>query len=237
MFQTYYPPQEPQEDGELDPVQEPHRDTELTLSSMTLLAIFFGLVLLCGAFFGIGYTVGHRSAPAPAAASAPAAPANTPVVVEQPKPSASAENSASQPTSTAPDSAPASSTPAPIAAPAPAPAPAVVHPTPAAPAPQPIAAKPAAKVPTAKTAKAATKTAPAMASSSEIMVQIASVSHQEDADVLVGALRKRGYTVSVQHNLADNMLHVQIGPFPDRTSAYAMRQKLLNDGYNAIVQP
>ena len=35
----------------------------------------------------------------------------------------------------------------------------------------------------------------------------------------------------------DGLLHVQVGPFPNRNDAYAMRQKLLNDGYNAIVQP
>jgi cell division septation protein DedD len=69
------------------------------------------------------------------------------------------------------------------------------------------------------------------------MVQIATVSHQEDADVLVGALRKRGYAVTVSLDAADSQLHVRIGPFSNRNDANAMRQKLLNDGYNAIVQP
>ena len=69
------------------------------------------------------------------------------------------------------------------------------------------------------------------------MVQIAAVSHQEDADVLVSALRKRGYAVNVRRQPADTLLHVQIGPFPNRNDAEVMRQKLLNDGYNAIVQP
>ncbi len=35
---------------------------------------------------------------------------------------------------------------------------------------------------------------------------------------------------------ADNLIHVQTGPFVNRNDANAMRQKLLNDGYNAIVQ-
>ena len=70
-----------------------------------------------------------------------------------------------------------------------------------------------------------------------IMVQIAAVSHPEDADVLVGALRKRGYAVTARRDPTDGLLHVQIGPFANRNDAYAMRQKLLNDGYNAIVQP
>jgi cell division septation protein DedD len=69
------------------------------------------------------------------------------------------------------------------------------------------------------------------------MVQIAAVSHQEDADVLVAALRKRGYAVAVQHDAADGQYHVRIGPFSNLRDAGATRQKLLNDGYNAIVQP
>ncbi len=70
-----------------------------------------------------------------------------------------------------------------------------------------------------------------------LMVQIAAVSHQEDADVLVAALRKHGYAVAVRRDLTDSLLHVQIGPFTNRTDANTMRQKLLNDGYNAIVEP
>ena len=69
------------------------------------------------------------------------------------------------------------------------------------------------------------------------MVQIAAVSHAEDANVLVNALRRRGYAVSVRRDLSDNLLHVQVGPFNDRNDANAMRIKLLNDGYNAIVEP
>jgi len=68
------------------------------------------------------------------------------------------------------------------------------------------------------------------------MVQIAIVSHQEDADVLVGALRKRGYVAAVRRDAADGQFHVRIGPSAAATDAYATRQKLLNDGYNAVVQ-
>ena len=78
---------------------------------------------------------------------------------------------------------------------------------------------------------------PALTQASGIMVQIAAVSHPEDADVLVGALRKRGYAVSAHRDPADGLLHVQVGPFANRNDAVAMRQKLLNDGYNAIVEP
>jgi DedD protein len=69
------------------------------------------------------------------------------------------------------------------------------------------------------------------------MVQIAAVSHPEDAEVLVSALRKRGYAVSVHRDPLDALMHVEVGPFATSSDATAMRQKLLNDGYNAIVRP
>jgi cell division septation protein DedD len=69
------------------------------------------------------------------------------------------------------------------------------------------------------------------------MVQIAAVSHAEDAEVLVNALRRRGYAVSVRRDPLDNLLHVKVGPFTSRADANAMKLKLLNDGYNAIVEP
>jgi len=68
------------------------------------------------------------------------------------------------------------------------------------------------------------------------MVQIAAVSNQADADVLLSALRKRGYSVIARHESTDSLLHVQVGPFATRAEAAAMRQKLLNDGYNAILK-
>ena len=68
------------------------------------------------------------------------------------------------------------------------------------------------------------------------MVQIAAISKQEDADVLVAALRKRGYSAVVRNDPKDNLLHVQIGPFATRDEARAMRAKLLADGYNAILK-
>ena len=68
------------------------------------------------------------------------------------------------------------------------------------------------------------------------MVQIAAVARQEDADVLVTALRQRGYGVVVRNEPQDKLLHVQVGPFADRGQAAAMKQKLLSDGYNAIIK-
>jgi cell division septation protein DedD len=108
-------------------------------------------------------------------------------------------------------------------------------------APQNIRQKPRpalAAAPTSASAQpAAAIPAPAAAPAPELMVQIAAVSHQQDANVLVGALRKRGYAVRVSRDAADNQIHVRIGPFSNRNAANAMRRRLLHDGYNAIVQP
>jgi cell division septation protein DedD len=69
------------------------------------------------------------------------------------------------------------------------------------------------------------------------MVQVAAVSHPEDASVLVGALRRRGYAASAQRERSDGLIHVRIGPFGTHDEAYRMSARLLDDGYNAIVQP
>jgi DedD protein len=71
----------------------------------------------------------------------------------------------------------------------------------------------------------------------QFMVQVAAVSHAEDAGVLVGALRKRGYAASAQREPSDGLIHVRIGPFATHDEAYRMSARLLADGYNAIVQP
>ncbi len=70
-----------------------------------------------------------------------------------------------------------------------------------------------------------------------LMVQIAAVSNPEDASVLTSALRKRGYTVTARREPADGLIHVRIGPFTSREDANRMCNKLLGDGYNAIIQP
>ena len=76
-----------------------------------------------------------------------------------------------------------------------------------------------------------------MPASVQLMVQIAAVANPEDAEVLVTALRKRGYSVTATREPADRLIHVRIGPFNSRDEANRWRDKLLGDGYNAVVQP
>jgi DedD protein len=232
------------DDEELAPVK-PRRDTELTLGSGALLAIFLGLALLCVFCFGLGYAFGHRGmVPASAALPAPSQPiaAGNPIAkppaTAQPDQSQTADGEdawqsaagAANGANAAPNAqvVPAAATSTgdagqpsvhPALAPAPATAPSVQPPAGVQPAVAQASAPPAASAPGAN-----------------LMVQIAAVSHPEDAEVLTDALRKRGYPVTARRDPADNLIHVRIGPFATLAEANSWRMKLLSDGYNAIVQ-
>jgi hypothetical protein len=78
--------------------------------------------------------------------------------------------------------------------------------------------------------------APTISPSGTIMVQIATVSSQDVADILLASLQKKGYSVSVRHEPQDKLLHVEIGPFATRQDAEAMQQRVIADGFNAIVK-
>jgi cell division septation protein DedD len=90
---------------------------------------------------------------------------------------------------------------------------------------------------TPPSAQATPNVHPALPASSKLMVQIAAVANPEDAAVLATALRKRGYSVTAARDPADGLIHVRIGPFNGRDEANRWRDKLLGDGYNAVVQP
>ncbi len=68
------------------------------------------------------------------------------------------------------------------------------------------------------------------------MVEIMALSHESDADAMVAALKRHGYDVAVNHNPADSLLHLDIGPFANKDDAEGMRQRLLRDGYNATIK-
>jgi DedD protein len=66
-------------------------------------------------------------------------------------------------------------------------------------------------------------------------VQVAALSRQDDAEVLVSALRERGFAPSIQSGSEDALYHVQVGPF-SRDVAFATRQRLIAKGYNATLK-
>ena len=216
--------------------QRPSRDTELTLGTGTLLLLFLGLALICGACFGLGYKVGRgvnqpptqgqQGAGAaqtglpsngvkakPSATETPVPPAPSPSVVVEENHSGSGTGS---------PSASSKQTASPVATQ-----------TTAAPLAQVRPALPAynAPLPSGDSGMHAVLPPPM-----QLMVQIAAVSHQEDADVLSAALRKHGYGVVERREGGDGLIHVRIGPFNSRDEAERWRQKLLGDGYNAMIQ-
>jgi len=68
------------------------------------------------------------------------------------------------------------------------------------------------------------------------IVQVAAISRQGDADMLLSALKRKGYNAAVHQVPQDKLFHIQIGPFATKKDAEAMRQRLISDGYNAIVK-
>lgn len=224
-----------------------HSDTEITLGTRSILGIFFGLVLICGVFFGLGYSLGRGNPGKPASSAQTALPSPettqppaVKTVVEQSAPAIA--SSPGNGTYVADPGAPTHKA-AETTAPAKPPAASAMPPAPAASTTGSITSTDQAQAKalsnTPSPAKATPAVYPVQASATPaatIMVQIAAVSHQQDADVLVSALKKLGYSASVRSETADNLLHVQIGPFATRDEAMAMRAKLLNDGYNAILK-
>ncbi|HEY1803937.1 MAG TPA: SPOR domain-containing protein [Terracidiphilus sp.] len=123
------------------------------------------------------------------------------------------------------------------------PAPAHTAPTPPRPAyparanePQPARASEPQGHPAAPPASSGYSTNPGQYAG-QYMVQVAAVSHFEDANVLVNALRGRGFPAIAQRSSSDGLVHVRIGPFQTHEEAGRMAARLLGDGYNAMVQP
>jgi len=204
------------------------RDTEITLGTGKLLGIFFVMVIVCAAFFTMGYLLGRGST---------SMAASTTIVSSVPtnggnpanKPSAGG-NKAADPTQNCPAGSNCSSPDSSIYSSVSSKSPAVSQSTPT----------PTIIVPTkgtdAGTSSSAGATDSKNASTGSYMVQVAAVSKQEDADILVNALRKKQYPVFVANLPSDPLFHVQVGPFSDPKEAEAMRSRLAGDGYNAIVK-
>jgi DedD protein len=244
---------------EEDDREEPKSDADLTLGIGSLLSIFFGIVLICGIFFGFGYSMGRRNArttvvPAPAttapvetAGSSPLPPnelSGAPLKPEQPDKSpvvnpapdetapppvdshpAQSETAPANPAKTQASAKPAHVTETSTNSPSLSAVPFTHRP--------PLPAKPHAGI------SAPLEQAPGdspIVPGHPIMVQIAAISRQEDAEVLAGALRKRGFNPSVRPGTGDKLFHVQVGPFTDKGQAESMKQHLLADGYNAIMK-
>jgi len=179
---------------------------ESTFSIPKALSLFFGVVLLAGLFFGAGYHMGHTAALNQQAAAAQVPVIPASVVPPKEKPAAALEV-----------------TPDPVAE---------------APAPEPLVQETdvATAKQSAQPAKGKSESKGAVPQGGSFTVQVAAVRHQEDAEALLGALRKKEYPVFLASAASDSLFHVQVGPFLSQKEAEGMRARLSADGYNAILK-
>jgi cell division septation protein DedD len=194
-------------------LDEQQQDTEFTLGPGKLLGLFFLLVILCGVFFGLGYTVGHASQKTEGSLiAAEKSSAATPTPVPASDGSVRPLTSADKPQTDMsfykaveqkdPDSKLETPPPATAAA------------------------------DDSKQSAPELQTSPGGA----YVVQVAAVTKQEDAESLRQALIKKQYPVVVTPGGGDKLFHVQIGPFTELKDAETIKGRLANDGYNAIVK-
>jgi DedD protein len=186
-------------------------DTEITLGTGKMLALFFGLVILCATFFGMGYAMGRNSSKT-TAELLPSPSTSKPTRIPQPASSVTAsmpsDSTAKTPDQqSTPDAAGTGSTPS---------------------------ASTAAPDQSASSAQpgAGGQAQPG----SSYFVQVAAVSKQEDAEALVDSLKGRQYQAFIADPSPDKLFHVQVGPFTEVKDAEAMRTRLVNDGYNPILK-
>jgi DedD protein len=190
-------------------------DTEITLGTGKLLALFFGLVTLCAMFFALGFSFGKNSVLKLSASDATAPAATTTATF---RPSA-VKTAGSAPSPAAPASAADTGTKNPADQPAPSAA-----------GQDTGASQPAANTGSAPADPVGT---PPL---NGYYVQVAAVSKQEDADALVDALKKKQYPAFSANAAPDKLFHVQVGPYADVKDAELMRAKLVGDGYNPILK-
>ena len=197
-------------------------DTEITLSTGKLLGIFFALAIVCGVFFTMGYLLGKStsaggrteivaSVPSGSAAVKPNAGNKTPETTTQtcPPGSPNCGSSSGSPS----DTSSAGKT-----------------------ADQQAGAQTSGNKASDQSTATSAGTDVKNGANSSFMVQVAAVSKQEDAEILVTALRKKQYPVFIANSAGDPLFHVQVGPFSEKKDAEAMRTRLSGDGYNAIVK-
>jgi cell division septation protein DedD len=201
------------------------QDTEITLGTGRMLALFFAFVLVCAVFFAIGFSLGRRTASA-GVGRWPGVTTGASAATVRPS---AARNDAPQKTPQSGDFSfykavgeknANSALAAPDAKAQPADA---------------TAAAPAKAATDAASAAPASSTS-ASSTTGSYYVQVAAVTRQEDAEALVEALKKKQYPAFANNASADKYYRVQVGPYADFKDADAMRARLVSDGYNPIVK-
>jgi cell division septation protein DedD len=188
------------------------QDTEITLGTGKMLALFFSLVALCGLFFGLGFSLGRGSVRPLMSADQAQAGTTLRSTTMKSAPQPPADNMTFYKAVEQKD-ANAQLAPADV--------------------PKEAPPKDAAKSAQANSAPPDPMTAIA----SSYFVQVAAVTKQDDAQALVEALKKKQYAAFTSNtSSADKFFHVQVGPFGDLKDAEATKAKLISDGYNPILK-
>jgi cell division septation protein DedD len=232
-------------------------ERDITIGPGKLLGLFFMLVVICGVFFAIGYSLGKTSAREQALndKSPLNASITAPIVGDPstPKPSAASQGKSESETAASDQKGDSPTSPdltffnavkrddrnsaKEVKAAEPTTNAKVEPPSTSAPkaeAPGPAQSASGGK----QITKADAGSAVTPAASGSFVVQIAAVTREEDAAALAGALRKKNYSVFVVNNPAvhDKFYHVQVGPFATLQDAESMKAKLTGEGYNPIVK-
>jgi DedD protein len=215
-----------------------HAGGERVLESRHLVGLFLGVVLLCGVFFTLGYVMGRQqyggsvhaadaspvrgAPPMSAAASAKkkeAAPANGSAPGGDQSwdfygkgNSAANDHLDSVPPTRAKQ--PASSSAAKSEKPAP-----------------PVAAK---ALPAS--AREPGRFQPPALNKNSIVLQVAAVKVQRDALEMADAIQQKRFPSFVATSPADNLYHVQIGPYPDMAAAESAKRALEQLGFKPIIK-
>jgi DedD protein len=201
------------------------QDTEITLGTGRMLAIFFAFVLVCAFFFSIGFSLGRKTAMAGTGILRSAS-TGTPATIVRPS---AAKNDASQAPpannfsfykAVGEKNADGALTPQDVGA----------HDSGS----HDLKTQPAASVAAPNSETTSKDAAP---TGGGYFVQVAAVTRQEDAEALVEALKKKQYPAfTANNNSIDKFYRVQVGPYGDIKDAEAMRARLISDGYNPIVK-
>lgn len=182
---------------------------EVNWSAGTILAIFFASSLVSAVFFGLGYSFGHGGSAKPMMSFSLSHAGTAAATSQNIAASVRQHASASMLAAKMPATPvrPQPIQPTMMEAPTPALMPAIVaHP----------------------------KTPPAVRT--RYMVQVGSVSGHRDAQLLAAQLRKKGFHAGIYSAKHDKFLHVQIGPFASEAQARAMRHRVMESGFHAILK-
>lgn len=199
------------------------------LESRHLVGFFLGVVLLCGVFFTLGYTIGRNDYSATAAVHA------SDSLVFPPKPQPKQVAKSADTPSTNPATPPPSEwdfskqdqnhlEPGPKSSAAPSPS-----------APAGDSSTPFDK-PVYAPSRLPIHYQPPKLQKNSIVLQLAALRRQGDAIALADALQQKRFPSFVVTPTTDGFYRVQVGPYPNEAGAEAAKRALDREGFKAIIK-